>query len=123
MSAGARSPRPTRSRPATGNGAASSRRGQSTWSFASSSTLRVEQLADLGNLVRRGLAGRQCLEHEFRGRSVEDAIEQIAHELLLCLVFRESGLVDVRPGGLVALDEPLLDHDLQRLENGGVRAL
>src|SRR3972149_12146756 len=77
---------------------------------------RLEQLADFGELVGRGAPGRQGLHDELRGGAAEGAIEQIANELALGLLLAQPCLVDVRPVGLVATDEPFLGHDLEHLE-------
>ena len=54
------------------------------------------------------------------GRSAERAIDQVAHELPLRLLFAEPRAVNVRPIAVVALDEPLFRHDLEHLQRGRV---
>src|SRR5687768_2869667 len=78
------------------------------------------QLANLTELFRRRAPGRERLEHELRRRSTERAIEQVAHELPLGLLFGLPRLIDVRTIRVVAPDEPLLRHDLEHLQRGGV---
>ena len=91
----------TSGRPARRSARASSRRLNERRSSATSAVF-VEQLADFGELRRRGLAGRQRLQHQLGRRPVEDAVEQVGDELLLRLRLGRRRLVDVRARALVA---------------------
>src|SRR3982751_4395028 len=75
----------------------------------------VNGVANAFQLFRRGALGRERLHHQLAG---EGAIEQIAHELALRRFLAEPRAIDVRAVALVALDEPLLRHDLEQLQGG-----
>ena len=65
------------------------------------------------------LASSACM-HELGRRPAERAIEQVAHELPLRLLLGQPRLIDVRAVGVVAPHQPLLRHDLEHLQRGGV---
>ena len=50
----------------------------------------------------------------------EEALADVADELVLRFVLCGGGVVDVGPGGLFAVDEAFLGHDLEELEDRGV---
>src|SRR4051812_36189879 len=83
----------------------------------------VNRVTDVAELLGRRALRRERLEHELHRRSAERPIHQIAYELTLRLLLAEPRAVDVRAVALVTLDEPLLDHDLQQLQRGRIRAL
>src|SRR3954454_407744 len=83
----------------------------------------VNGVANAFQLFRRGALGRKRLHYELAGRAAEGAIEQVAHELALRGFLAEPRAIDVRAVALVALDEPLLRHDLEQLQGGGIGGL
>src|SRR5579872_2100897 len=83
----------------------------------------IEDVSDLAELVGRRALGGERLHDELPRRAAECAIEQVADELALRLVFAERRPIDVRPFALVAFDQALLGHDLQQLQRGGVGAV
>src|SRR4029453_19206389 len=90
---------------------------------SSTSTMLIQQPANLGPLLGRRLPRREGMLHELSGRALKYLVEQIGNELTLCLIRRRSGLIDVRPRRVVASHEALVRHDLHQLEDGGVGAL
>src|SRR5678816_2797409 len=80
----------------------------------------VNGLPNVAQFFRRGALGGERLHDELARRSSERPIEQVAHELTLRGLFAQPGAIDVGAIALVAIDEPLLDHDLKQLERGGV---
>src|SRR5688572_6149612 len=82
-----------------------------------------DQLPNLAELLGRGPPGVERLHHQLRRGPAERAIEQIAHQLPLGLLLAEPVGVDVGAVGVVTPHQPLLRHDLEQLERGGVGGL
>src|SRR3954470_19204539 len=76
--------------------------------------------ADFAQLVGGRAPRRERLHHELRRRSAERAIHEVADQLPLRLFLGQPRAVDVRAVALVAVHQPLLRHDLEELERGGV---
>jgi hypothetical protein len=70
-------------------------------------------------MVVDGLEGER-VHGELCGGSGEEALRDIAKELVLRLVLRGSGVIDVRLAGFLALNETFVGHDLKKFKNGGV---
>src|SRR3954466_2417238 len=83
----------------------------------------VDRVANAFQLFRRSALGGERLHHELAGRAAEGAVQQVAHELALRRFLAEPCAIDVRAVALVALDEPLLRHDLEQLQRSGIRGL
>src|SRR6185503_18147229 len=81
------------------------------------SPLLVQKPPDFVELFGRRLVRGKRLQDELCGGSIERAVEQIADQLPLGLIFCIRSLVDVGSLRLVPDDELLLRHDLKELEN------
>src|SRR3954468_22450202 len=84
-------------------------------------TAGFDQLPYLAELLLGRPPGGQRLHHELRSGAAKCSIEQVADELALRLLLSEPRLIDVGSFAVVAPDEPLLRHDLQHLQCGGIR--
>src|SRR5215510_2873195 len=85
--------------------------------------LRREQATDFAKLLGRGSFGCQRLHNELRGRSAERALEQLADKPSLHLVLGVPRPVKMLRPLLLPAREPLLSHDLQQLQRGGIGKL
>src|SRR2546430_1718293 len=70
--------------------------------------------------LSRGASGRGRMQHQFPDRAVKGSVEQVGEQAALRIRARVARPVNLRADRLVAVDEALLRHDLQHLENGGV---
>src|SRR5262245_37078396 len=84
---------------------------------------RVDGVPDVTQLLRRGALRRERLHHQLHRRAAERAVDEIADELPLGLFLAEPRSVDMGPIAIVALDQPLLGHDLKELQGGRVGRL
>jgi hypothetical protein len=55
--------------------------------------------------------------------AAEQSVEQVPGDLLLDLLALLPRAIDVRPGRLVAIEQPLLGHDLHHLQGRRVLAV
>jgi hypothetical protein len=78
------------------------------------------KVADLLELVGVGGLHGKSVHGELGRGAAEESLAEVAQELALRVFLGGGGAVDVGFAGLGALDQALLGHDLQRLEDGGV---
>src|SRR4051794_1147384 len=82
---------------------------------------RFDQPADLREFLRGRPLGRERLEDELRRGSAEGTVDQVADQLTLGLLLGQLRLVDMGSIADIAADKPLVGHDLEHLERGGIR--
>src|SRR5215831_6599232 len=113
-----------RNEAATNRGCAAFReqRYSASWSFLRPFEF-IEHPAKLFELFLGAVAACKSVQHEFAGRALKDALQHVRGELLLGLLSRLSGLIDVRALALTARDEALGSHDLHKLKDARVADL
>src|ERR1043166_2740556 len=80
----------------------------------------LEKTTNGADLFGWGLLARECLHDELRHRAAEGAFEQIAHQATLRGALRLPGAIAMLLPEVLSRRQPLLRHDLQQLERGGV---
>ena len=80
----------------------------------------VQHAANFVQFFARSRLRRQGAHHQASGRTAERAFQQVARDLLLGLLLRDAGLVNVRSETLAADEQTLLRHQLHLLQRGGV---
>jgi hypothetical protein len=80
----------------------------------------VDEGAECIEVVFVDLVERERVHGELSGGAGEEALGDVADELILSLVLGNGGMVDVRLAGFFALDEAFVGHDLEELEDRGV---
>src|ERR1700686_5064887 len=95
------------------------RTNSSRWSLPAS-FIFIQQMAQLANFFRRGLAPGQRMHHELTGRTFENPLQHVPGKLLLGLLGGKACFIDVRPLGFVSTHRAFCGHDLQEFQYRGV---